>query len=187
VNRWIAPACGEEQQAEGQDQEASSGWSSFTMAALRVRMERFRAAFTTIAFCLAVLSPLVPGSDGRPRDGFPLSWYPMFRGTRPARETVLWVRAELANGTTRPVATGWWTPGGLTEGRAHLERAVKTGAQGRFCQDLAAQFGERTRGWASEVVALAVVRSTWTLAAYFTAPEPRPESERVLHRCEVPR
>lgn len=149
------------------------------------RTERVRAALTTTLVCLAVLSPMVPWDNGKLHDDFPLTWYPMFRGVRPAKETITWVRAELRDGTTHPVPVGFWTPGGMTEGRAHLDRAVKTGQTQKFCGALAEKFAARTSSWPSRAVELALVRTTWSLATYYGDAEPQPISERVLDRCPV--
>ncbi len=150
-------------------------------------IDRIRAGVVTAGLCLAVLSPIVPDEKGRLHDDYPLSWYPMFRGVRPARETVLWMRATLADGSTRHVQVAYWTPGGITEGRAHLERAVKTNTTVGFCSSLAGKLAERKTGWASRVTELAVVRSTWVLSEYYADPDPKPVGERVLATCVVTR
>ncbi len=157
-------------------------------------LERARAALSSAVLCLAVLSPMVPWDNGKRHDDYPLSWYPMFRGVRPERERIVWVRATLADGTTRRVSYRYWTPGGLSEGGRHLERAVKEGDAAAFCERLAEEFGERTRGWASRATTVEIVRSTFVLADYFADEKsaarespPPSESERVVQRCEVRR
>lgn len=152
-------------------------------------LERLRAALVTTAFCVATLSPLVRDDEGRRRDGFPLSWYPMFSKPRPELETVNWVRAQEGTGRNRPVSVNYWTRGGLTEGRAQLEGAIKAGPESsaRFCERLAATFAKRTRGWESRVTELQLTRSTWALESYFGANDPNPRKERVLLTCAVNR
>jgi hypothetical protein len=149
--------------------------------------ERVRAGLTTILLCLAVLSPMVPSKGGQRRDDFPLTWYPMFRGVRPSNETIVWVRATLDDGSHRPVPVGYWTPGGLTEGRAHLERAIREHDIEAFCARLGDELHGRTRGWATRAVALEIVRSTFTLTAYFAEDDPEPATEHVLFQCAVSR
>jgi hypothetical protein len=152
-----------------------------------VNRERIRAAATTIALCLAVLSPLIPADDGKLKDDFPLTWYPMFRGVRPSVETLLWVRASLADQTTRPVPVGYWTRGGMSEGRAHLDRAVAERDLPEFCAFVARELGRRRSGWAPRVMTLEVVRTRWRLETYFTRSDAAPLNEKVLHTCRIER
>lgn len=149
--------------------------------------ERVRAALTTAFVCLAVLSPMVPDANGKRHDDYPLSWYPMFRGIRPAQERMVWVRASLEDGSTRPVASRYWTPGGLSEGRSHLERAIEEGKTEKFCDRLAKSLADRTKGWASETTSVEIVRGTFVLSSWFGGGEAKAEKERILQRCDVPR
>lgn len=151
-------------------------------------MDRLYALLVTLLLCGAVLSPAIPDAEGRHEDGFPLSWFPMFRGERPAIEKVTYVYATTPDGARHKLSTRWWTSGGISEGRAHLRTTLGDGsaATAAFCARLAEKLAKKGRGWQAEAVAVHIARGTFSADRYFRADDRTPLTEKIVASCDVP-
>jgi len=138
---------------------------------------------------LAVLSPAhVSFSDDR-TDSFPLSWYPMFRGVRPAVEQPVYVIGLGDDGTRYKVHYRHWAVGGFNQSRRQLAHLVEQGPERlqRACEDIAVRIAERRRGWRTRVDTVRVVRGRYSRDNYFVRGIHDPMEERALAECAVTR
>jgi hypothetical protein len=88
--------------------------------------ERLAAGVFSGAMLLAVLSPLL--QYRRPpdlrRDGFPLSWYPMFSAKRRRRCWMTYAVGVRPDGSRRFLPSGALGPGGINQVRRQLHRVA---------------------------------------------------------------
>lgn len=154
---------------------------------VRARARRWLASAFSILMVSAVLSPAqVSFSDDR-SDSFPLSWYPMFRGVRPAVEKPVYVIGLTDDGTRHKVNYRHWAVGGFNQSRRQLGRVVKQGPERleRACADIASRISERHRGWRTRVDTVRVVQGRYSRTNYFVRGLRAPMDERVLVECPV--
>jgi hypothetical protein len=110
------------------------------------RNERAKAAVFSVAVLGAVLSPLLqyrrPRSERK--DGFPLSWYPMFSKKRRRRAWVTYAVGVDRDGRRRYLHQGVFGQGGINQVRHQLYRvAVREGRPAAYAAALAARVAQR--------------------------------------------
>ena len=132
----------------------------------------------------AVLWPIAQNWRERQRDGFPLSYYPMFTAKRSATVDIThFVGIELS-GERQPVPYTYAGSGGLNQVRRQINRAVREGRAEALCDSVAAQVARQESEALAEVVRVELVTGKYRLAHYF-AGETRPVSERILASSEI--
>lgn len=136
------------------------------------------------ALVAAVLAPLRQNRRPDPRDGFPLSYYPMFSARRKRTGTVVHLEAVDTGGRHRPLDYHCAGTGGFNQVRRQIARTVRDGR----AQDLADQVAARltTRPGADDLREVRVVSSRFAYADFF-AGRREPEHQRVHATAAVPR
>lgn len=149
--------------------------------------DRRLAAALSVTLVAAVLAPLRQNWRAVPRDGFPVSYYPMFtaRRTRDHREHYL-VGHDARGGRTRLP----WTcagSGGLNQVRRQIRRSIRGGRADELCAAVAAEVARRKGGRYRRLLEVRVVTGRFRLAEYFGGGSRKPRSERVRAACAVRR
>lgn len=144
--------------------------------------DRRTAGALSVALLAAVVAPVRQHWCEQPRDGFPLSCYPMFTAVRPATVREHHVVGVDARGRRRPLPHGWVGPGGGNQVRRQLNRAVRAGEADAVARRAAGEVARR----GAAVVAVEVVTSTYRLDD-FCAGRREPERRRVRASAPVPR
>src|SRR5262245_64024289 len=85
---------------------------------------------SSFALIGAVLWPIHENWRDRPKDNFPLSYYPMFSSKRDAIETFYYVVGVDAEGKRYYVPYRWISEGGGNQVRHQLRRIIKAGRAG---------------------------------------------------------
>ena len=134
----------------------------------------------------AILSPIVENWRPRPRDSFPLSYYPMFSLKRDEIGRVTYLAAFDALGNRFPLAHPIVGSGGLNQVRRQIIKRVDRGEASKLCQSVSSRVGRRQEGRLSDVVTIQVVTGMYRLDGYF-AGDKSPVAERVHATCDVKR
>jgi hypothetical protein len=150
------------------------------------RNERAKAAVFSVAVLGAVLSPLL--QYRRPlkkrRDGFPLSWYPMFSAKRRRRSWVTYAVGVDRDGRRRYLHKGLLGAGGINQVRRQLYRiAVREGRPDAYAAALAARVA-RCRDCA-DLVRVEVLRTRFDLDNCLLSRSVQGE-DRLLAQAVVP-
>jgi hypothetical protein len=150
------------------------------------RNERAKAAVFSVAVLGAVLSPLL--QYRRPlrerRDGFPLSWYPMFSTKRRRRAWVTYAVGVDLDGRRRYLHQGVFGAGGVNQVRRQLYRvAVREGRPAAYAAALAARVA-RCRDCA-DLVRVEVLRTRFDLDSCLLSRSVQGE-DRLLAQAVVP-
>jgi hypothetical protein len=134
----------------------------------------------------AVLSPIVQNWREEPRDGFPLSYYPMFSAKRSKTASVTYLVGLYAQGGRRLLPYVYAGTGGLNQVRRQINRAVREGRADKLGQIVAGKVALVGEEPFAAVVTVQVVTGKYRLADYF-ADKRDPISEFVHASCPVER
>jgi hypothetical protein len=127
--------------------------------------ERRRAAGFGVALLGAVAAPLLQHRRAVPRDGFPLSHYPMFCADRGDRLTLTHLVGGRADGTERALPCGLVASGGMNQVRKQLTRSARRGRGPQVVRRVARRIADRPPY--ADVVAVRLVTGTYRLSGWF--------------------
>ena len=135
---------------------------------MRERTQRRLAALASIGVLCTLMLPVKENWSKSPRDGFPLSYYPMFTKVRSKTTTLHHVVGVSRSGERHNLPGRLTCQGGMNTARRQMRRMVRDGA----AESLAERAAERLVG--SPLVAhlelerIEVVVSRYSIRAYFT-------------------
>jgi hypothetical protein len=138
------------------------------------------------ALLIAVLAPLRQNWRRRPRDGFPLSYYPMFSARRERTGTVVHLVGVNAAGQPQILHYRHAGSGGLNQVRRQLRRTVKAGHAQEVAQRAAASVLRSSRSSEVGIAEVRVVSSRHVYDTFF-AGDRVPEKETVHATAPVDR
>lgn len=137
----------------------------------------------------AVLWPVVENWRGRPEDGFPLSYYPMFSLKRADATTVRYLVGLDACGERWLLPHTCAGTGGLNQVRRQINALVRAGEAHALCRLVAADVATRNEEHFPDIVTVQVVVGRYRLADFFAARRgsvwERMEASRVRETVEA--
>lgn len=140
--------------------------------------ERGLAAGLSVLLLAAVLWPARLNWRARPKDSFPLSYYPMFSARRRERVRLLHVDGLDARGRRYPIPYRHLGSGGLNQVRRQLGATVRAGRGEALCQDVATRLARRPDGPLGAVVTVQILSGRYAWDTFFSG-DPAPLKERV--------
>jgi hypothetical protein len=140
----------------------------------------------SFALILAVLSPLPQNWTHRPKDNFPLSYYPMFSAKREPIETFYYVLGFDAEGTRMQLRHNVIGNGGENQVRRGLRKTINAGLGPELARDVARRLAQRTGRRYRDVVSVSVCRGKYSVDDWFHGKQ-EPVSERVYGTASVDR
>src|SRR5262245_21420398 len=147
---------------------------------------KLRATYLSLAMVGAVLWPLHQNWSDKPRDNFPLSYYPMFSTKRQATETFYYMLGRDAEGGRYLIPYTFAVPGGLNSVRRRIRRIVEEGRATDLGRSVAKRVSRKDALPWSKIVTVAVVRGRYVVDDYFHGRKD-PVSEQVKASCTVER
>jgi hypothetical protein len=138
-------------------------------------------AFVSLSVLLAVASPML---GDPPRDGFPLSTYPMFSRAKSRQAVVHHVVAFSARKRHRVVPPELLGNDEIMQAAMTVARAVRTGRTRELCEEVAREVAVAPAQ--ADAQYLEVRTDTFDSVLYLQG-ERRPTRTRVHVRCEVTR
>lgn len=141
---------------------------------------RWLAGGFSLGLLGAVLWPIAQNWRAKPRDDFPLSYYPMFSHRRGRRVKVTHLLGLDAAGRRIPIAYGVIGPGGFNQIRRQVRALVERGEAAALC----ARVAPRALAAHPELVTIQVVTSTYELDRFFSGDRmPFKEAVHAEARC----
>lgn len=136
----------------------------------------------------AMLSAVLQNWQARPRDSFPLSYFPMFSYEFDELQTEHYLIGRDALGNRHAIHYNNIAPGGsVVRIRRETVRAmVKRGQSKQLCQDASQRIAERNPRSLRSVVSLEVMTGTFSLSEYLQGNK-TPASEKVQATCSIRR
>lgn len=133
----------------------------------RPASEKRLAVGASLLLVAAVLLPVRENRRRPPRDGFPLSPYPMFSAKRSKRHRETSLIALDAAGQRVPIPYTYAGVGGLNQVRRQINRAVARGDAADLCHRVAARLAAAPPAGRTDLVAVQVVTGDYDLRGYF--------------------
>src|SRR5262245_2700012 len=152
----------------------------------RFRMSQHKVFALGVSLVIVgvVLSPIVENWQKRPKDNFPLSYYPMFTENRPEIQSCTYLVGFDAAGNRHLLPYKLARQGGgLNQVRRQLARLVKDGRADEVCRAVAGRVAKSKRE--PQIVAVQVVTGSYALNDYFTGKSTAPLREVVHAKCDL--
>jgi hypothetical protein len=150
------------------------------------RPAKWFATGLSVAMLCAVLSPLKENWSAKPRDSFPLSYFPMFSDRRGETYEVTYLVGLDSSQNRRKIKHTYAGTGGFNQVRRQIRNTVRRGGAAELCQAVAARVARVTRGALAEVNQVRVVTGEYRLNAFF-AGDRTPVAEETHAVCNVER
>jgi len=144
------------------------------------------ATFLSLALIGAVLWPIQQNWREKPRDNFPLSYYPMFSAKRKTIESFNYLAGQDERGTRYLVPYKFAGVGGLNSTRRQINRIVKEGRADELAARVAKRLARQEKAPWSQIVTVAVVAGSYAVDDYFHGRK-EPVSEKIRASCPVER
>ena len=151
-----------------------------------VRGKTFAAGFSLL-LAGATLAPIAEHLREKPRDNFPLSYYPMFTSRRGEVEEVVYIEGLDVRGEGRPLSYKLAGAGGLNQARRQIRRIVRDGWADSLCRAVAEKVARGGKRSLADVAEVRVVTGGYNLASYFSGESKSPVSEVVHASARVER
>lgn len=146
----------------------------------------FAAGFSLVLVG-ATLAPLAEHAREKPRDDFPLSYYPMFTARRGDVQDVDYLKAIDDRGEGRPLSYKLAGAGGLNQTRRQIRRIIRDGHADALCRAVAEKVARGGKKSLVDVVEVQVVTGEYHLASYFTGVSKAADKEVVHATARVER
>jgi hypothetical protein len=144
------------------------------------------ATLLSLALIGAVLWPLQQNWREKPRDNFPLSYYPMFSAKRKAIESFNYLAGHDEHGTRHIIPYKFAGVGGLNSTRRQIGRIVREGRADELAATVARRLARQEKAPWSQIVTVAVVTGSYGVDDYFHGRK-EPVSEKIRASCPVER
>lgn len=143
-----------------------------------------------LCFCFvligAVLLPIRENLSRRPKDNFPLSYYPMFSSKREPIETFYYVVGLDAEGRRIQIRHKVIGDGGENQVRRGLRKTINQGRAPELAQAIAQRVAQRDGRRYRDLVSVSVCKGKYSVDDYFHG-KTQPVSERVYATALVDR
>lgn len=153
------------------------------MASANRHSSRPSSFFGAILLILLAV-PIVQNHVDRPRDGFPLSYYPMFSHERSNRTTLRRAVGLRADGSEVPLHYKLAGSGGMNQVRRQMRSRIKGGGAEELAQEIHDNLLETSRY--DDVVEILIVRDRFRLDRVMSG-ERTPDHRKVYVRMPVRR
>ncbi|MFO0619104.1 MAG: hypothetical protein U0414_41325 [Polyangiaceae bacterium] len=145
-----------------------------------------RQVFAYLAIAIVVGAVVSPALSSLPKDGFPLSSYPMFSSKRGRDATLHHVVAELESGERVILGPEFLGTGEVLQAETTLVRAIRSGAdrQAALCREIAARVARAPQLRGARRVLLTKIRID--TIDWFKDSKRATSSETVIAECPIP-
>ena len=141
----------------------------------------------TLLLLGAILAPITENWQAKPKDDFPLSYYPMFSYKRGETYSLRYVVGYDANGERYKIPYKVIGTGGFNQVRRQINKRSKRG-EGEV---LLTQVADRIVGYDkkpySDLVQLKLVKGTYHFDTYFLTDDKSPIKEKIISEKKIDR
>lgn len=135
----------------------------------------------------AVLSPATQNWRDKPKDSFPLSYYPMFSAKRAPTSRITYMVGIDSDGNRRKLHYKFAGDGGLNQVRRQINKMVEKDDEDKLCKAVARRVASKQEGWVTNVVAVQIRTDTYDLTGYFSGANTAPVKEKIRATSKVRR
>ena len=145
-----------------------------------------RAALVSLLMIGAVVWPVQENWRDKPRDDFPLSYYPMFSNKRDPVETFWYVVARDAQGKRHYVPYRTMGDGGGNQTRRQIRKLMNDGRGNDLAKAVAKRLAKREQPPWSEIMSVTACKGKYDVDAFFDGKK-EPISEEIKGFAQVER
>lgn len=145
-----------------------------------------RAALLSMALVAAVVWPIQENWQKKPKDSFPLSYYPMFSARREAVETFYYALGIDAEGERHQIPYKMIGDGGGNQVRRQLRKIMNEGRAPELARSIARKLARSDSERWSKIVTIQVCRGKYAVDDFFRGKK-EPVSETITGSAPVER
>jgi hypothetical protein len=134
----------------------------------------------------ATLSPIVENWREKPKDSFPLSYYPMFSAKRSENYQANYLVGLDARGNRHLISHKFAGSGGFNQTRRQINKVIREKQADALCRSIADKVARADKPPYTQIVTVQIVTGSFRFEDYF-AGNKTPLSERVRASCRVGR
>lgn len=138
------------------------------------------AALLSVALLLLVASPVRENLKAQPKDGFPLSYYPMFSLKRDTHYTVRHVVGYDHRGQAHVIPYKLLGTGGFNQVRRQVNKRCKQGKAHKLARSAAKRIARQTEAPYTDLVYVEVIKGDFHLDSFFLTHDRTPVRTKVL-------
>ncbi len=145
------------------------------------------AGLFSIVLLAVIAWPIRENWRAKPKDDFPLSYYPMFSHKRePNHSLPYFVGYDVAN-NRYPISYQYCGNGGFNQVRRQINKKVRRGEHDKLTQKVAKRLGRCKEAPYNQLVRVELVTGTYHLESYFTTGNKAPLTEETLSSQRIAR
>jgi len=144
------------------------------------------AVLLSLAMIIAVWWPMQENWRDKPRDNFPLSYYPMFSSKRQEIETFYYLVGRDQQGARYLIPYKFAGSGGLNQVRRQIRKIVQQDRAPDLARSVARRVARNEKAPWSNIVTVAVCRGRYSVDDYFHGRKD-PVQEQIKASCPVTR
>ena len=150
-----------------------------------MNFSKTQALIFSIAALLVVLSPVVQNWVEKPKDSFPLSYYPMFTQKRSQNYGLYYIVGLDTLGIRERIPYKLISTGGFNQVRRQINRARKKEGGLPFLEKTAHTIAKKNSILYGKLTALELVKGYYSLEGYFLKNDTLPVLERKIATYKI--
>ncbi|TRX59088.1 hypothetical protein FNH22_11220 [Fulvivirga sp. M361] len=145
------------------------------------------AVVFSLAVTLALFWPVRENWQEKPKDEFPLSYYPMFSHKRKPTYSFTYFVGYDATGNRHTIPYKYLGTGGFNQVRRQVRKSAKTGKHDDLTMEVAKRLARSKREPLTQIVQVEMVKGRYHLEDYFLTKKKEPLKEKVYSRQNIER
>lgn len=141
---------------------------------------KFSAVAFSVILITIVASPIKENWKAKPKDNFPLSYYPMFSKKRDASYTLNYVVGFDASNKRYCIPYHIVGSGGMNQVRRQINKKCKEGESDKLAKKVARRIANSEKAPFDKLEKVVVMEGTYHLEDYFMANSKAPLKEKII-------
>ncbi len=152
-----------------------------------MKYSKTTATLFSLLLIILVSSPLSENWQQKPKDSFPLSYYPMFSLKRGKTHSLYHIVGYDKAENRYVIPYKYVGSGGLNQVRRQINKICRKGEGDKLARKVAKRLAKKTKVPFSRLERVEVIRATYTLEDYFLHDNQTPKKERVIASQQIKR
>ncbi len=146
-----------------------------------------QAIFISVFIIILILSPLLENWASKPKDNFPLSYYPMFSKKRKATYGLYYFVGYDADQNRHKISYKIAGTGGFNQVRRQIKKAAKSSNADLYTKKVAERIIKRKEHPYDKLIKIELVKGYYHLEKYFLKQDTLPVHERKVAHYKIKR
>ncbi|NJL74529.1 MAG: hypothetical protein HC892_05290 [Saprospiraceae bacterium] len=141
---------------------------------------KFGALVFSMILIIILASPIKENWKAKPKDNFPLSYYPMFSKKRDTSYTLNYLVGFDANNKRHCIPYYMVSSGGMNQVRRQINKKCKEGESDKLAKKVARRIANSEKAPFDKLEKVVVMEGTYHLEDYFLADRKAPLKEKII-------